>query len=293
MNSVSVLHIGKFFPPSVGGIENFTGDLLPALRLHHVEATALVHEDPSLSNSDFDDDSAHELVNRVPCYGRLLYAPISPGFPWALRKMIRKHKPDILHIHMPNTSAFAALLLPCARKIPWVIHWHADVVSSVIDSRMALAYAFYRPWEQRLLARAKAIMATSERYLLSSEPLRRWQAKCTVIPLGMNPDRLPEPDLLPMASGEKIWGSGQCRVLAVGRLTYYKGHEVLIRAAATQNDLRVVIVGDGEQRARLQKLVVQLGVEDRVDLVGFKSSDILHALIATCDCLCLPSIERT
>jgi glycosyltransferase involved in cell wall biosynthesis len=36
------------------------------------------------------------------------------------------------------------------------------------------------------------------------------------------------------------------RVLAIGRLTYYKGHEVLIRAAAELPEARVLIVGSGD-----------------------------------------------
>ncbi|MDH3360564.1 MAG: glycosyltransferase, partial [Desulfobulbaceae bacterium] len=275
-----------------GGIENFLGDLLAAQGRQGVSAAALVHEDPALPVPE--NDNPPDNVFRTPCYGRLLYAPISPGFPWTLRRMIKKHKPDLLHIHMPNTSALAALLVPSARKIPWVVHWHADVVSSEVDTRMGLAYRFYRPLEQWLLARASAVVATSERYLQSSGPLRRWRAKCTAIPLGMDVARLPEPDLLPIKSGEEVWGAGKrCRVLAVGRLTYYKGHEVLIRAATETPDLRVVIVGEGEQRAGLERLVEQLGVQDQVTLVGFQPADNLHALIATCDCLCLPSIERT
>jgi len=290
-----VLHVGKFFPPTAGGIENFLGDLLPVQKKQKMEVAALVHEDVAAPLSVAKDAAADSgQVFRVPCYGRLLYAPISPGFPLALRRIIREYKPDIIHIHMPNTSALAALFLPCARKIPWVIHWHADVVPSEVDTRMALAYRFYRPLEQWLLARASSVIATSQRYLQSSEPLQRWRAKCMVIPLGMDVVRLREPDNLPLMGAEEIWGADKrCRVLAVGRLSYYKGHNVLIRAAAEAPDLRVVIVGEGEQRSRLEKLVVRLGVQDRVSLVGFLPSENLQALIATSDCLCLPSIERT
>lgn len=48
-----------------------------------------------------------------------------------------------------------------ARRLPWVVHWHADVVASLIDRRLALAYRLYRPLEQRLLAASQAIIATS------------------------------------------------------------------------------------------------------------------------------------
>ncbi len=94
-------------------------------------------------------------IYRAPCYGRLLYAPISPTFPFWLARAIREFQPDLLHLHLPNTSAFWALLVPAARRLPWVIHWHADVVASTIDRRLALAYRLYRPFEQRLLAASR------------------------------------------------------------------------------------------------------------------------------------------
>ena len=38
-----VLHIGKFYPPFAGGMENFMGDLLPALERRNIHTAALVH----------------------------------------------------------------------------------------------------------------------------------------------------------------------------------------------------------------------------------------------------------
>src|SRR5699024_5451513 len=102
-------------------------------------------------------------------------------------------KPDLLHLHLPNTSAFWAMAIPAARKIPWIVHWHADVVASRHDSKLALAYPLYRPFEQRFLKVASAIIATSPPYLESSSALAHWRDKCQVIPLGLDPARLPEP----------------------------------------------------------------------------------------------------
>ena len=82
-------------------------------------------------------------------------------------------------------------------------------------------------------------------------------------------------------------------MLAIGRLTYYKGHDVLIQAAADLPDSRVLIVGAGERRARLVALVASLGLGERVRLPGFQPETDLNALLASCDVLCLPSLERT
>ena len=288
-----VLHVGKFFPPFAGGMENFLGDLLPALAKQGVESTALVHcssEKPVPGDSCFDESK----VIRVPCYGSVLYAPISPGFPVALNRAIKQAKPDILHLHVPNTSAFWAMLLPKAYPIPWVIHWHADVVSSRIDRRLAAAYTVYRPVEQKMLARAAAVITTSQRYGDSSLSLQNWREKIRVIPLGLNPDRLPVPGPVEAEQAGVVWGDrDQLRVLSIGRLTYYKGHEVLIRAAAEMRNIRVVIAGEGDKRRDLEKLIEKLKIQDRVLLCGRLSETRLQALLAGSDCFCLPSVERT
>jgi rhamnosyl/mannosyltransferase len=286
-----VLHIGKFYPPFAGGIENFLGDLLPSLKRLGVDVSALVH--------NHQEDSVRKAkttnfpVYRVPCYGNLLYAPVSPGFPLVLKQVIKKFRPDILHLHMPNTSAFWVMMLSCARRIPWVIHWHADVVLSEIDRRMAVAYRLYRPFEQHLLRRAATIIASSRPYLITSNALYPWRNKCTVIPLGIDSARLKMVDGDLKNWAERIWGHKRTRVLAIGRLTYYKGYEVLIRAAARAPDLRVLIVGEGGRKRRLDSLIAELGLGERVTLPGFLEEERLHALLASCDCLCLPSVERT
>ena len=287
-----VLHIGKFYPPFAGGMENFMGDLLPALERRNVYTAALVHGHEFGKREAYDGDLAAR-VYRVPSYGSFLYAPISPGFALALRMEIRAFRPDILHMHLPNTSAFWAMAIPSARKIPWVIQWHSDVVNSDIDRRLGIAYCFYQPLERRILKKASAIIASTPPYFKTSGPLSCWREKCRVIPLGLDEHRLkmPNNDLENWAEG--IWHPGRTRIISVGRLTYYKGHEVLIRAAANLPETHVVIVGEGDRKEHLRGLIRQLGLGGRVELTGFISDETLRALLATSDLFCLPSIERT
>ena len=287
-----VLHIGKFYPPFAGGIENFLGDLLPALRRNGLAVAALVHDHLS-SGISTRNISTSPMVYRVPCFGTLLYAPVSPMFPLILRHVIGKFRPHILHLHMPNTSAFWVMALSCYRRIPWVVHWHADVVPSEIDSRMAIAYRLYRPFEQYLLGRAASIVTTSRSYLVSSKALSPWRDKCQVIPLGLDSMRLKMPDLDLRNWAEGIWGQKTTRVLAIGRLTYYKGYEVLVKAAAHASNISVLIVGEGDRKRQLQGLIGELGLRGQVTALGLLEEQRLHALLATCDCLCLPSVERT
>lgn len=288
-----VLHIGKYYPPFAGGIEHFLADLLPALQSQGVTPAALVHDEQPGWRGRWPSADAHPPIYRTPTHGRLLYAPISPAFPLWLARALRAFRPDLLHLHLPNTSAFWALLSPAARRLPWVIHWHADVVASQLDRRLALAYRLYRPWEQRLLAASRAIIATSPPYLAASAALAPWQARCHIIPLGLDPSRIPEPTAEARQQAEALWGDQRFRILAIGRLTYYKGHAVLIQAAAGLSASRTLIVGNGEQRDMLATLIQRLHRIDQVRLTGFQTGAVLNALLESCDVLCLPSLERT
>lgn len=293
-----VLHLGKFYPPFAGGIENFMAVLLPALQQHEIQTHALVHthESPGWQlRLGAETDPQYPSVYRAPCYGRLLYAPISPQFPLWLNQVLRQTKPDILHLHMPNTSVFFALLDPLARRIPWVVHWHSDVVASDLDTRLRWAYRAYRPFEQAVLKRSQAIIATSPPYRDYSPALGDWQDKISVIPLG-----------LPLESEHKIptharywaqqaWGEPQpkLRVLNIGRLTYYKGQSLLLKAAQQLDNIKILCVGRGEHEATLREQIARNHLAHKVELLGYRSDDELNALLASCDCFCLPSLERT
>jgi glycosyltransferase involved in cell wall biosynthesis len=56
---------------------------------------------------------------------------------------------------------------------------------------------------------------------------------------------------------------------SIGRLDAMKAHDVLLRAIAQVDDVQVEILGDGEQRAALERLAVELGIRDRVHLPGW------------------------
>lgn len=293
-----ILHVGKFFPPFAGGMEYFLQDLLGALQRRGMEVGALVHDHLSPRQRSLANHSPGAEwpfpVYRVPCHGRLLYAPVSPQFPFWLQRTIRQFKPSCLHLHLPNTSAFWALAAPAARRLPWIVHWHADVVASPHDRLLARAYPFYRPFEQRLLGAASTIIATSPPYLESSLALAPWRDKCRVIPLGLDPARLPEPSKAEKAAADILWGEkGRLRILTVGRLTYYKGHEVLLHAIKALPEARVLIIGAGEGEKKLRSLIARLALETQVTLQGGCTEAQRNALLATCDVFCLPSIERT
>ena len=267
-------------------MEVFLHELTQAQAQAGQDVRVLVHNHQGRATAT-DQGGDMEIV-RVGSLCTLFFTPVSPAFRSRLKQQITWFQPDIIHLHMPNPSALWVMTVAAAHGIPWVVHWHADVVSSALDRRVKLAYRFYRPMEQSLLKRARRVIVTSPPYLKSSQPLAPWRDKCRIIPLGMK-----DQSNLPSSREENTWHTNVLRVLAIGRLTYYKGFEYLIRAAGKVDAIQVNLVGDGEKYAELQQLIRAKGLEQKVKLLGKQSGDTLSHLLQGCHCLCLPSIERT
>ncbi len=282
-----VLHLGKYYAPQRGGIERHLEDLARWLVAHDVEVDALVHQPGRILCSRSEQrDGAH--VVRAGSFGTALYAPISPAYAWQMSRLLRERRPDILHLHLPNPSAFWALVDPAARALPWIVHWHADVSPDMPDWRVRLAYRAYRPFEQAVLARASAIIATSQPYLDASDALARWHSKVRVIPLGIDGGPGDDPRDVPVPPSPEA-----LRLLAVGRLSHYKGFDILLDALAHVPDARLVLVGTGEEDAKLRERARVLGLADRVSFRGDVDDGSLRALYRAADVFVLPSLDRS
>ena len=87
---------------------------------------------------------------------------------------------------------------------------------------------------------------------------------------------------------------GDLLILTIARLASDKGLEYLIEAAAllppTGRSTHIVIAGDGPVRERLQRLVVTLGLTERVTFIGFRED--VGDLLAACDLVILPSYRE-
>jgi glycosyltransferase involved in cell wall biosynthesis len=81
-------------------------------------------------------------------------------------------------------------------------------------------------------------------------------------------------------------------ILAVGRLVEKKGLDVLLRsvAALRRPPVRVTIAGEGDDRARLEAMVGELGLAGRVELVGALDQAAVRELMARATLLCQPCV---
>jgi rhamnosyl/mannosyltransferase len=196
---------------------------------------------------------------------------------------IRKSRPDIVHLHLPNPTGTLAVLLSGYRGRV-VVTWHSDVIR-----QLKLAKIF-DPIQRMLLRNCAAIISTSPNYVESSEELSRLKSRCRVIPYGIDSSEFQNPDPATVASLREKFGPRV--LLAVGRLVYYKGLEHAVRAM-TKIDAKLLIIGDGPLKPSLQQQARELGVADRVFFLGeIQNRDIAPYYHAS-DVFILPSVARS
>ena len=87
-------------------------------------------------------------------------------------------------------------------------------------------------------------------------------------------------------------GSKNVKLLFVGRLVYYKGIDVLIRAMKSVTNAELFVVGSGELDKQLRTQVKDLDIESKVHFMGRVDTRTLLAAFADCDVFILPSVSR-
>ena len=151
---------------------------------------------------------------------------------------------------------------------------------------------FYRPFLRFAFARASRIIVASPTLAASAPQLRGWQSKCVVIPYGLEMTAGDAPDrVIARADAIRQEAAGHPIVLFVGRLVKYKGVDVLLEAMRGVS-ATALLVGNGPERAALQRTAERAGVADRVKFLGAVAPDELAALYRACDLFVLPSVTR-
>ena len=177
----------------------------------------------------------------------------------ALVSQIAAQDVALIHTHGFKASIYTGLLRALGRLGPCkFVATHHGVTS---HSRIMRLYERAERWA---LARADSVVAVSPKMAddLASHGLD--QAAITTIE---NMLAL----AVPVASGQD-WPADPLRLTFIGRLSHEKGCDLLLDAMARLDramPVRLDILGDGEERAALEKQALSLTLEDRVVFHGF------------------------
>ncbi|HHL31536.1 MAG TPA: glycosyltransferase [Oceanospirillales bacterium] len=288
---MKLLHFGKFYPPFHGGMEVYLRDLAEQqVKTHTVCALVHNHDYAFLtSNTKVEDINGVEVI-RQKCLKPILFTPIMLGVNRRVSQIIDQQGLDIIHISWPTPSALLLLLNKNAKSVPWVIQWQSDMVTEHSSWLLKLVYQLFKPLERALLKRASKVIVSTQEYFKHSNALSAFANKCVFIPLAMKQgDITIKPTEAKWA--ERLWNSAQYRIYSIGRLTFYKNHQLLINAAQLLPQAQFIITGQGELYKQLATQIKKLNLNN-IALTGALSHDKLNALLASCDIFCLPSNDR-
>jgi rhamnosyl/mannosyltransferase len=262
------------YPPLHGGIEQHIHTLVHQLK-QYAEPMVLA----SGTHAGRVEDEGVPIWS-AGALGRFQGAPLSPNLPY----WIRRSRADVVHVHTPNPTGELAYLL-AATRAPAVVTYHTDVV------RQARAFRFYKPLFHLYLRRARRIIVATPQHISGSPILPAYREKCRVIPYGIDVDRFRATPAVQARASVLRRELGERLVLFVGKFRYYKGLEYLLKAFA-QVDGRLILVGDGEQKAFLRRLAEELALGDRVVWLPHLEHSELAATMHACDLFVLPSSNR-
>ncbi len=271
----SVLHIFKvYYPDLFGGTLSVIRDICAGLK-DIFSAGILVCSRTGGKSRIVVNDVA---VERVRSFGDVLSLPAAPTYPLRLWRRIAEH--DLLALHAPFPLADLVFAFGLGRNRPLVVHWHADIVSH------AALRSFVEPLMRRTLRRAEAIIVSDAVLIQNTPLLREFADKCHTVPFGIDVAKYDPP----VPRLDHVNARGRL-VLACGRLVPYKGFDVLIRAAFGQS-FEVWIVGEGRERERLEQLIENLGLQDRVRLLGSVPESERVKLMCIADVFVMPSVTN-
>jgi glycosyltransferase involved in cell wall biosynthesis len=187
---------------------------------------------------------------------------------WRLRRAYRSEPPDV-SISCLEPANTLNLLVTRKAKTPTVLF----VSSFMSHTYVSGLYGFtFRTLIRRLYKRADLIVTNSR---LSREDLvKNFGVPRRKVSVSYNPvdiSRISRLARSPLTPAEESLFNGNV-VITVGRLTEAKGQWYLIRAFREVKDrvpdARLVIVGDGELRGYLERVIARHGLQDSVFLVG-------------------------
>ncbi|HEY5539965.1 MAG TPA: glycosyltransferase, partial [Coriobacteriia bacterium] len=222
-----VTMVNKYYwPPHLGGVETVVRNLSEGLVAETgASVRAIVcNEGPER----VEEMIAGVDVVRLSRQFALSSAPIALSMPAVLAAETRRPSPpDLINLHFPYPWGELSWLR-AHPDVPMVLSYHSDIV------RQKRMLAAYRPFLEAALDRADVITTSSPNLRDGSPFLAPHADKVRIVDYGLHVEQIAEPPASVLACAEQIRAehAGRKIVLFVGRLVYYKGADVLLRAMA-------------------------------------------------------------
>ncbi len=196
--------------------------------------------------------------------------------PTGVEKALNDIRPDIVLAMEYNPTILRAVHWCRKRKIPF-ISWTDGTLNSEKNigkvQRMSRSY---------IIKRAAAFVASSTASKETQIAYGADEKKCFVSYLTVDINKY-------LAKKERY---NTKQLIYVGSLIQRKGLDLLLPALAeTSEDIRLVIVGEGQEQQALKEQITELDIVDRVTFMGYVEGEKLRELYKNSDAFILPTRE--
>jgi len=275
LGRVKVALLSDCYLPRLGGIEVQVHDLAARLveRGHEVQvftATPGNHGERYGATEVVDGITVHRMALRLPWD-----LPVNPLAPLTMRARLAGF--DVAHVHMGVVSPFAvdSAFLTMRLGLPTAMTWHCmlDRFAPVVS-----ALGVVRRWA----ARGMAMSAVSG---VAAAPLRRILGpshEVAVLPNGIDVDA--------WRASQRPASDGTVRIVTAMRLATRKRPLPLIKVVRRARELvptdipmHLEILGEGPDRAKVERFVADHGMAGWVSLPGRVSREELRSRYAAAD----------
>ncbi len=183
---------------------------------------------------------------------------------------------DLVHIHGPAPSIADVALLRTATRRPVIYTHHFTVTGSL--PALAPLYGAYDFGIRRLAQRATRVVTTTDAY-----------ARHVAGESGLRVDVIPWGTEAVDAATPRA-GEGPLRVLVLGQMRRYKGHEIAIEAVRGTSDISLTVAGDGPLRPVIEQAAATCS---NVAVVVSPDHRQVQELFRTHDVIALPALNES
>lgn len=286
-----IAHFTNTYKPNINGVVRSVSTFRKSL-------TQMGHNVFIFSQDTQDYEDTEAFVFRypalsIPTVDYSFSIPVSPFIDWLLPSL----KLDVIHSNHPVLLGYAAADKAEKFNIPLVFTFHTryEEYSHYIPFSQAFVKEIIVDWLLRYIERCQHIITPSESIRQMLIKYSGITDHITTIPTGIELKPYQE------ATGASIrynlnWGKEKILV-SIGRLAAEKNLKTLLSAFAlvmqSNQNTRLVIIGDGPQKEELKKFAKDLGIAECVLFTGLVPFDQIPKYLKAADLFCFASVSET
>jgi 1,2-diacylglycerol 3-alpha-glucosyltransferase len=292
---MKVALFNESFPPQIDGVANCVVNYAQYLSKNHCETMVITPNFPGA-----DDGKYNFPVYRYPSFdmGKRLGYRVGNFLDPKVLRFLNKQNFDLMHIHSPfASSVIVALSLLGRRKVPVVVTYHTkfdyDIRKRIPTKPMqnvAIKFLLHN------LNKADEVWVPTD---ASAQSLREigYEKPYKVMENGTDfskgkADASVQRELINKCETEKA----DFVFLFVGRMMWYKNVKLILDSLALcpEINFKMIFVGDGADRADIEKYTAEIGLSQKTKFVGAVSDrELVRGYFSIADLFLFPSVYDT